>query len=163
MENEKKMTAEPNFNLTADRSIPAGLRDLVGGNVVSFSPHSCCRYFYFYFLSRARSHVCEILQIEPRASRLMRRRAVHRMPAAKQGYDSNVCGAPSWLQTSVEAIRPFIFYALVSWLSQCWRRRDTGPTSQKPHWNYSIWIIHRTWRRYLLKGQTCLCFPLLSD
>lgn len=53
----------------------------------------------------------------------------------------------------------FIFYALVSWLSQCWKRRDTGPTSQKAPWNYAIGIIHWIWGWYLLKGQTRLCFP----
>lgn len=116
--------------------------------------YSC--YFYSPFCER--SYVSEILQIEPHASMPMRGWAVHRVPGAKPGYDSNVCGTPSWLQTPVEAIRPFIFYASVSWLSQCWRRRDTGPTSQKPHWHYSVWIIKRIWRRYLLKGQLFVYF-----
>lgn len=79
------MTAEPNVNLTADCSIPVGLRDLVGGNVLSFSSHSCCRYFYFHFPSGARTRVSEIFLIEPHASMPTRRWAVHRMAAAKPG------------------------------------------------------------------------------
>lgn len=61
----------------------------------------------------------------------------------------------------MEAIKPFIFNVWASWLSYSWRRRDSGPTAQEPLRNYSAWIIHRTWGRYLLKGQTCLCIAAL--
>lgn len=79
---KRKMTAEPNVNLAADCSIPVGLRDLFGGDVVSFSPHSRRRYFYLRFPSRARLNVSEMLLIEPRVSVPARRWAVHRMAAA---------------------------------------------------------------------------------
>lgn len=85
--------------------------------------------------------------------------AVHRLCAAKPGYDCKVCGTQFQSLNPAEAIKPFIFYVWVSWLSYCWRRRDTGPTSQEPQQNYSIWIIHRTWGWYLSKGQTCLYCP----
>lgn len=83
----------------------------------------------------------------------------HFTGAAKPGYNSKVYSAQSQSLNPMEAIKPFIFYVWASWPSYCWRRRDTGPTSKEPRWNYSIWIIHCTWGRYLLKGQTCLCCP----
>lgn len=109
---------------------------------------------------RAGLHMSQNLQRKPHASMPRRLWAVHRLRAAKPGYDSKVCCAQSSLLNPMEAIKPFIFYVLVSWLSYCWGRRDTGPTSQKPQRNYSIWIIHLTWGWYLLKGQTCLYCPL---
>lgn len=88
------------------------------------------------------------------------RRCGHFTGAAKPGYNSKVYSAQSQPLSPMEAIKPFIFYVWASWPSYCWRRRDTGPTSKEPRWNYSIWIIHCTWGRYLLKGQTCLRCPL---
>ena len=79
--------------------------------------------------------------------------------AAKPDYISKLHGAHSPPQNPMEAIKPFIFYVWASWLSYCWRRRDTGPTSKEPRWNYYVWIIHGTRGRYLLKGQSCLYCP----
>lgn len=123
-------------------------------------PHCCYLYFSFWLQRRSRLHMSQILQIEPRAISPWRLRVVHRLPAAKPGSNSKDYATQSLLWNVMVAIKPFIFYVLVSWMSYCWRRQDAGPTSQKSQLNYPIWIIHRVWRRYLLKGQTCLYFPL---
>lgn len=151
---------------TAGCAIPASLgwigQKLRGFSEVSFSPASILLLFIpppLWLQSGAGLHMSQILQRKPHAGRPERLWAVPRLRAAKPGYDSKVYSARSQPLNPMEAIKPFIFYVWASWLSYCWRRRDTGPTSQEPRWNYSIWIIHCTWGWYLLKGQTCLCCP----
>lgn len=46
---QSKTTAEPNVNLTADCSIPAGWRDLLGGNLLSFTLIHAAAIFTFTF------------------------------------------------------------------------------------------------------------------
>lgn len=56
-------------------------------------------------------HVAQILLREPHAAGLERLRVVHKLRAAKPGYDSKVYGAQSHSANPMEAIKPFIFYA----------------------------------------------------
>lgn len=148
-------------------TIPASMQwfgqKLRGFSEVSFSPASILLLFIppspLWLQSGAGLHMSQILQRKPHAGRPERLWAVHRLRAAKPGYDSKVYGTRSQPVNPMEAIKPFIFYVWASWLSYCWRRRDTGPTSQEPRWNYSMWIIQCTWGRYLLKEQACLYCP----
>lgn len=152
------MTAEPNVNLTADCNINVRLRDLVGGKVLSFSPHSCCRYFYFYFPSRARSRVSEILLIEPHASTPTRRWAVHRLPAAKPGWLKRlwhaILAADSGGGHQTFHLLCISFLAVpVLEATRHWSHL-TETSLELFHLNYSL-----TMKAIPLKGRLCLCFP----
>lgn len=138
------------FSLQAASSLQVWSQ-LVRASVVSFVP----RYSYFHPLALQSRAGSQILQRTRHAGMPSRLWAVHRLQTAKPGYDSKVYGA----ENQMAAIKPFIFYVLVSWLSCCRGRRDTGPTSQKPRRNYSIWIIHHTWGRYLFKGTDVSLLP----
>lgn len=136
--------------------------ELVWVSVVPLFPASMLLLFIISLLalqSRAGLHMSQILQRRHHAGMPRRLWAVHRLQAARPGCDSKVYGTQSWQPNPMAAIKPFIFYVLVSRLSDCWGKRDAGPTSQKPQRNYSIWIIHHTWGRYLFKGADMSLLP----
>lgn len=120
-------------------------------------PRPCCCYFYFHS-SHCRAELGCICHRHYRG---------HGMPACPVGCGqftgckqlSQATTLKSPALNPMASIKPFIFYVLVSWLSYCRGRWDTGPTSQKPQRNYSIWIIHHTRGRYLFKGTDMSLLP----
>lgn len=86
-------------------------------SVVLFVPASALLLFIPLLLTAELSwvaYVIDLLQKDPHASKPRRLWAGHRQQAAKPSYRTKVCRAKSLLWNPMAAIKPFIFYALVS-------------------------------------------------